>query len=111
MEFLSSIASELISIVSIIVTGFVGWLFGRRKTRAEIQSKEIDNDIKLSKHYAKILDDLEARYKEKYNGLAKLYDSKEKALKEEIRILKRRVTMLKRENTDLRRRIKTLEKE
>lgn len=110
MGFWSAMGSDIISIVSIALTGFVGWFFGRRKTKAETRGVEIENDIKLSKHYQRLLDDLEGRYKEKFDDVSKLYDKKEKALKEEIRILKRRIRVLKAENRDLRKENSVLEK-
>lgn len=100
----------IISSISVFATGFVGWFFGRRKTQAEVRSAEIDNDVKLSKHYAKLLDDLENRYTQKLESVERLYDQKEKALKDEIRILKRRIRLLETENKDLRKRNSALEK-
>jgi uncharacterized protein HemX len=96
-------------VVSVAASGFFGWFFGRRKTNAEAASAEIDNDIKLSGYYKELLDDLAQRYEHKFQDLVKLYESKEKALKEEIASLQRRVKMLKTENTELQRRIKELE--
>lgn len=111
MELFGELWGAIISGISIFATAFVGWFFGRKKTKAEVRSAEIDNDVKLSRHYAKLLDDLETRYADKMKSVTDLYEQKERMLREEIKILNRRVRMLKNENRDLRKRIKDLENE
>ncbi len=108
MDLFGDLWGAIISGISVFATGFVGWFFGRRKTKAEVRSAEIDNDVKLSKHYAKILDDLEQRYQQRFEDITVLFNQKEKMLKEEIRILKRRIKLLQSENRELRKHNKTL---
>ena len=33
----------IVTFVSLVLSGFVGWLFGRPKQRLELQSSELDN--------------------------------------------------------------------
>lgn len=108
MDYFGDLWGVIISGISVFATGFVGWFFGRKKTKAEVRSSEIDNDIKLSRHYAKILDDLEQRYQKRMTDINELFNQKEKMLKEEIRILKRRIKLLQSENRELRKHNKTL---
>jgi len=90
--------------------GFFGWFFTRKKLNAEAEgeeentkSKAIDNEIKLSDYYQKMLDDLGARYEAKFQDVEKLYVNKERILKDEISMLKQKVKMLRIENAELKR--------
>lgn len=107
-EFLTSYLGEFISVV---IAGFGGWFFGRKKQNAELKSAEIDNEIKLSDYYKILLDDLGSRYEEKYKDIAALYDSREKLLRDEITMLKNKIRILRQENISLKNRISELEKE
>lgn len=89
--------------------GFFGWFFTRKKLNAEAEgeeentkSKAIDNEIKLSDYYQKMLDDLGSRYEAKFLDVEKLYLNKERILKDEILMLKQKVKMLKIENAELK---------
>ena len=100
------------------IGGFFGWFFTRKKLNAEAEgeeentkSKAIDNEIKLSDYYQKMLDDLGTRYEAKFLDVEKLYLNKERILKDEILMLKQKVKMLKTENTELRKRVSELEKQ
>ena len=97
--------------------GFFGWFFTHKKLNAEAEgeeentkSKMIDNEIKLSDYYQKMLDDLGTRYEEKFQNVEKLYTNKERVLKNEINMLKQKVKMLRIENAELKRRNLELEK-
>lgn len=92
------------------IGGFFGWFFTRKKLNAEAEgeeentkSKAIDNEIKLSDYYQKMLDDLGARYEAKFLDVEKLYLNKERILKDEINMLKQKVKMLRIENAELKR--------
>lgn len=92
------------------VGGFFGWFFTRKKLNAEAEgeeentkSKAIDNEIKLSDYYQKMLDDLGTRYEAKFLDVEKLYLNKERILKDEISMLKQKVKMLRIENAELKR--------
>jgi len=92
------------------IGGFFGWFFTRKKLNAEAEgeeentkSKAIDNEIKLSDYYQKMLDDLGTRYEAKFLDVEKLYLNKERILKDEISMLKQKVKMLRIENAELKR--------
>lgn len=89
-----------------ILTQSANWFFGKKKNNAEVKGKEIDNEIKLSEYYIKMLDDLSIRYEKKYKDIVMLYERKERILQDEITLLNRKVKMLKQENNELRRKIK-----
>lgn len=92
------------------LTKTVEWIFNKKSAKADIKSKDIDNEVKLSEYYKTMLDDLNIRYETKYNDIVSLYESKEKVLKDEINLLKRSVKDLKAENIVLRKRINELER-
>lgn len=89
-------------VVSAFGTGLVGWLFGRRKTRAEAVSAEIDNDIKLSNHYRDILDDLKRKYEERYQEYEQMMNRKVVLLEEEIKLKDRKIKLQQQEINELR---------
>lgn len=91
------------------LTKLVEWIFNKRSAKADVKSKDIDNEVKLADYYKTMLDDLHTRYEAKYNEIVTLYESKEKVLKDEITLLKRSVKDLRAENLVLRKRIKELE--
>ncbi len=107
-EFITSYIGEFISVV---IAGFGGWFFGRKKQNAEVTSAEIDNEIKLSDYYKTMLDDLGSRYEQKYKDITALYESREKLLRDEITMLKNKIKILRQENISLKKRISELEKE
>lgn len=107
----------LIGLISTAGTGSVAWFFGRKKTNAEAEGEEentkakaIDNEIKLSDYYQKMLDDLGARYEAKFLDVEKLYLNKERILKDEINMLKQKNKILRQENIELKKRVVELEK-
>lgn len=98
--------------------GLLFWFLERKKFNAEVEkslesvkSDRIDNEIKLSDYYQKMLDDLGTRYEDKFLDIEKLYLNKERILKDEINMLKQKVRMLRQENLELKKRIKDLENE
>jgi hypothetical protein len=50
------------SFIGLLLSGFVGWLFGRPKQRVELQSSELDNVDKAIHIYREMIDDLSAKY-------------------------------------------------
>lgn len=111
MTQIIDITPYIFTVMGTFATAFVGWFFGRKKTKHEVKALEIDNDVKLSKYYKELLEDLEHKYKERLANVEALFSAKEKALGEEIKILKRRIRLLENENKDLRKRNRELEKE
>ena len=99
----------LSSIITLFFGGFVGWFFKRKRENAEAKSLEIDNEVKLSKYYKELLEDLGKKYKEEFKEVTSLFESKENILKDEISILNRKLKMLTQENKALRTKIKRLE--
>ena len=99
--------------ISAVLTGFAGFVFGKRKQKAETESIEVNNDTveignadKLVKVYKDTLDDLQTRYETKFKEITGLYEDKIKLLQDEITILKRSIKQLKEENALLRQRLK-----
>jgi DNA repair exonuclease SbcCD ATPase subunit len=82
-DFLKQHIGELITA---IVGAFGGWLFQRRKQKAETQSSEIDNAIQALKYYREISDDLGNRLRE---AIAELNKTKEmvRELEEKVEAL------------------------
>lgn len=74
--------------------GFVTWLFGRRKQKAETKSNELENVEKGLEIYRKMLDDLKAEIS---------------SLKQEVHTLENKVSDLLQENRSLKTRISELE--
>lgn len=105
--------NEIYLAIAAAVGGFLTkgaeWVFTRKSTQEELKSKEIDNQVKLAEYYKVMLDDLSARYEDKFQQIVTLYESKEKILRDEMSLLDRKVKMLKAENLELRKRIKELE--
>lgn len=52
----------IVTFVSLLLSGFVGWLFGRPKQRLELQSSELDNVDKAVHIYRDMIEDLSAKY-------------------------------------------------
>lgn len=85
------------------------YLFGRKKTTAEIKvieegtkTTKIDNEIKMSEYYKEMLDDLSSRYESKYKEVVALYEDR-------IKLLKSEIVLLRKQNSDLKKRVKELE--
>lgn len=90
------------------LTKLVEWIFNKKGQKEDVRTKAIDNEVKLADYYKQMLDDLQARYEAKFNDVVKLYESKEKILRDEISLLNRKIKDLKAENLALRRRLKEL---
>lgn len=101
---LNDLYLTLIGVFSAAATGFTGWFFGRKKTQAEVVNAQIDNDIKLSKHYREMLDDLKDRYMKQYLEF-------EEMTKQEIKFLQKKIRILQEENKALRIELKRLKTE
>lgn len=94
---------------SAVLTGLAGFLFGKRKLRAETETIEVNNNTieisnadKIVGMYQKTLDDLQVRYEAKFKEIINLYEEKIKLLQDEISILRRTNKQLKEENEILR---------
>lgn len=96
-------------LITVIIAGFGGWFFGRKKQAVEIQGTEIDNGAKAVNLYKEALDDLGLRYEQKYKYVVNLYESREKLLRDEISMLKNKIKMLRVENISFKKRIGELE--
>ncbi len=73
-----------------LLSAFVGWLFGRPKQRLELQSSELDNVDKAVRIYREMIDDLGAKYakaiadlNEANQRIRELENSLEKLLKKQ----------------------------
>lgn len=49
------------SLIAGLITGFIGWFFGRKKASAEVETNQIENAEKLLEYYRKMVDDLGLR--------------------------------------------------
>lgn len=101
----------LIGVFSAAATGFTGWFFGRKKTQAEVVNAQIDNDIKLSKHYREMLDDLKERYMEQFREFEEMTERKLALHLEQIKFLEKKIRILQQENKELRSELKRLKTE
>ncbi len=109
-----------IAFLSAILTGVAGFIFGKRKLRAEVEGmnadnegKEIENADKLVQLYKETLDDLGNRYEAKFKDFSDLSDKKVLMLQEQIDFqksineqLKAENNLLKAENTMLKTKLK-----
>lgn len=106
-EFLMEhIAPHISAFIGAILSAVVGFLFGRKKQKAEVESLDIDNTDKLVKTYRESLDDLTARYEKKFQEIISLYEQKVQLLNDEISLHKRINEHLKEENELLRNKLK-----
>lgn len=88
-------------VLTLAVGAFFGWFFQRKKQKAEVSSSEIDNGVKVVEMYKSALDDLPARFEEKFQNLNELFSQKERILKEEIDFLKKERDLWKRKYNEL----------
>lgn len=106
-EFImENVAPHISAFVGAILSAVVGFLFGRKKQKAEVESLDIDNTDKLVKTYRESLDDLTARYEKKFQEIISLYEQKVQLLNDEISLHKRINEHLKEENELLRNKLK-----
>lgn len=101
----------LSGIFGTVATGFTGWFFGRRKTQAEAETTEIDNDIKLSGHYREMLDDLKKRYIEQFREFEEMTQLKMKLYEEQIKFLEKKIRIIQEESRALRSEVRRLKVE
>jgi hypothetical protein len=85
-----------------LVVGLPTWFIARRKNNAEATTTEIDNGAKVVDLYKEALDDLPARYEEKFqhiqemaHNVEKLFEKKEALLLQEIEYHKKQATLYK----------------
>jgi hypothetical protein len=107
--FTEHIIPHIEAFIGAVLTGLAGFLFGKRKLRAEVagmnadnEGKEIENAEKLVKLYKETLDDLGSRYEAKFKGFSDLSDKKVALLQEQIDFQKRINEQLKAENNLLK---------
>ncbi|GGA84738.1 hypothetical protein GCM10008015_26900 [Flavobacterium palustre] len=89
-------------VVTATLGGFIGWFFTRKRQNVDIKTTEIENDSKLVGLYKDALDDLPARYEERYKHLEEmsknieaLFEKKEQVLLQEIAYQKKQVALYK----------------
>lgn len=95
-----------IALGAILTAGGTGWLtylFTKAKfiqevekmkvevqqARREVESSDIDNDIKLSGHYKTLLDDLPLQYEKKFADFEKMANFKISSLEEQLKVNER----------------------
>ncbi|UCA61650.1 hypothetical protein KB553_08960 [Chryseobacterium rhizoplanae] len=103
------LTEPIIGFLGALLTGLAGFLFGKRKLRAEVagmnadnEGKEIENADKLVKLYKEALDDLGSRYEAKFKEFSDLSDKKVLMLQQQIDFQKRINEQLKAENNLLK---------
>lgn len=91
-------------------TGYFTFLFTKEKYKADViqtlenaETTSIENDIKLSKHYKEILDDLKIRYESRYKEFEDLMNRKIKLLEEENKLKDRKIKLQQQEIVELKR--------
>lgn len=91
-------------------TGFFTFFFAKSKYQVDVlQAKEnaettaIDNDVKLSAHYKQILDDLKARYENRYHEYDQMMQRKISLLEEELKLKDRKIKLQQQEIIELKR--------
>ena len=111
--FLEYILPHIAEFASLVLSGFAGFIFGRKKQNAETESIEVNNDsveianvAKIAEVYKNTLDDLGLRYEKKFNEIISLYEQKVKLLHDEINLQKRIIEHLKEENKTLHKKLK-----
>lgn len=77
--------------------GFVTWLFGRRKQKAETKSSELENVEKALEIYRKILEDNSQQILSLKTEVNKL-ENKLDTITEENRLLKKRISEIENHN-------------
>lgn len=114
-EIINLILSNLGLIVG--AGGLVFWFLEKRKFNAEVdriqesvKSDKIDNDVKLSKYYIELLDDLKVRYEEKYQSYKEMMDNRlveyDKVMSDRIKIQQDEIKLLKTQIRSLKAHIK-----
>lgn len=85
-----------------LLVGLPTWFIARRKNNADVTTTEIDNGVKVVDLYKSALDDLPARYEEKYKhveemalNVEKLFEKKEALLLQEIEYHKKQAALYK----------------
>lgn len=103
------LTEPIVGFLGALLTGLVGFLFGKRKLRAEVagmnadnEGKEIENADNLVKLYKEALDDLGSRYEVKFKEFSDLSDKKVLMLQQQIDFQKRINEQLKAENNLLK---------
>lgn len=98
-------------------TGFFTFLFTRSKYKVDViqalenaETTSIDNDVKLSKHYKEILDDLKIRYESRYKEYEDLMNRKIKLLEEELKLKDRKIKLQQQEIIELKKENRTLKR-
>ncbi len=61
----------VLPIITTFVGALVGWLFGRPKEKAELQTSELDNVDKAVKIYREMIEDLGEKYAQAISDLEK----------------------------------------
>lgn len=91
-------------------TGVFTFFFAKSKYQVDVlQAKEnaettaIDNDVKLSAHYKQILDDLKARYENRYLEYDQMMQRKISLLEEELKLKDRKIKLQQQEIIELKR--------
>ena len=85
-----TLSAALITLLPSVVTGFLGWLFGRRQSNANAASTEIAN------------------FNAAIEAYRKLYEEREKIYEDTIDSLKKQVNDVTEENKELRKQIMTV---
>lgn len=70
---------SIITITVSFITALIAWGFAREKTKQEIRSLKIDNDVKTANYYRGLVDDLSIRLKSTLDEL-KVLEGKYKTL-------------------------------
>jgi flagellar basal body-associated protein FliL len=97
----------ILTIVTSLVTGFGGWIFGRRKNKAEAQTVELENVNKAVAIWRETAENLNAQLGMYTNELIK-FRSENDTLHVELEKMKSELKSIKSENDKLKKEIEKL---
>lgn len=101
------LGSIILTIVTSLVTGFGGWIFGRRKNKAEAQTVELENVNKAVAIWRETAENLNVQLGLYTNELIKFRQENEN-LQEELDKMKQELKSLKSENDKLKKEVEKL---
>ena len=72
---IEGLKEHFVSFIGMVLSGVVGWFFGRPKQRMELQTSELENVDKAVKIYREMIEDLGAKYASAIEELKKANQS------------------------------------
>lgn len=79
--FMSIMLQEISPFLIPVITALIAWLGSREKTKRDLKSKDLDNEIKSAEYYQGLLDDMSSRLTTAVKELMLLEDRHREVLK------------------------------